>query len=160
MEPLPPETRLGYWVPAVHYLLAAALVAATVLHVDLRLTPLLQAICVLAAAGLTVVGTLIWALHHYGMNQKALATFAAYLKSVVPDLLTDVNSLKAAHQPAASNTANTAPVTMIVHQSSPSPTAMDAAARAAYLANHPPTVAEAKAEVAKATEDLNKAMGD
>lgn len=113
-DPLPPETKLGYWVPVVHYLFAAILVAGAAAHSTFNISPALQAVCVLIASALVVIGTGVYTLHHYGLNKLALATFAAYLKSVVPVLLGDVADLKATVGPAA------APETVVV---APNPTA-------------------------------------
>lgn len=150
--PLPPETQLGFWVPVVHYLLATALVVAVAFHVDLHLSPSVQAIAVLAAAILVVVGTGMYVIHHYGMNKLALAAFTHYLESVIPGIVTDVEALKTTQAPPT--------VATVVYTSGAS---SDAVARAQYQANHPVTVngpvrvEEATAEVADAAEKLAEA---
>lgn len=96
--PLPPETRIKFWAPVVHYGIAAALIAAAIFHVDLHLSGVDQTIITVAAMFLVVAGTGAWIyFHHLGFK-----TFAVYLKSSVPGLLADVEMLKQHLHPAMS----------------------------------------------------------
>lgn len=93
--PLPPETQPAFWVPIVHYLLAAVLLVGAAAHLTLHISPGVQAAAVLASAVLTVVGTGTWFLIRYhGLNKTSIDAFAQYLRPVLQGLINDVETLK------------------------------------------------------------------
>jgi hypothetical protein len=88
--PPPAWSGPAAWVPLVHYVFAVAAGGLAVGHSTFHLSPLIQVVALIAAPLLVVVGTLVYFLE----RRASLASMAAYLRSVVPDILTVLDDAK------------------------------------------------------------------
>jgi hypothetical protein len=88
--PPPAWSGPAAWVPLVHYVFAVAAGGLAVGHSTFHLSPLIQVVALIAAPLLVVVGTLVYFLE----RRVSLASMAAYLRSVVPDILTVLDDAK------------------------------------------------------------------